>query len=246
MLDFPPNFSDLSTKEVNVLERRKKISKKQIKEDKLVTSYYQVQSFIVENQAKLLIGVAAVALVIVAIVLFSNKRAKDNETAITLLSKVIPLYESGSYKEAIEGQTTTNTIGLKKIVDDYGSTETGNTAKIYLANSYLLTNKSDAAYEMYDDYSGSNSLFKATALAGKAGCLETKKEYDKAADLYTDAAKVSDTNPANADYLLRAGVDYLQLGKKEEAKSLFDIIRKDYKTSAAFYELDRYLAQIES
>jgi tetratricopeptide (TPR) repeat protein len=229
-----------------VLERRKKISKKQIKEDTLVTTYYRVQSFVIENQARLLIGVAAIALVVVAIVLFTNKRAKDNESAANLLAKVAPLYESGAYKEAIEGQSATNTVGLKKIVDDYGGTETGNAAKIFLANSYLLTNNNDAAYKAFDDYSGSNPLFKATALAGKAGCLETKKEYEKAADLFADAAKISKINPANADYLIRAGINYLHVGKKEEAKNLFETIKRDYKTSPVIYELDRYLAQTES
>jgi tetratricopeptide (TPR) repeat protein len=229
-----------------VLERRKKITKKEMKQDKLVTSYYTVKNYILENQARILIGVAAVALVAVAITLFMNKRSSDNKLSAGLLAKVIPLYESGAFKDAIDGQPSSNTIGLKKIVDHYGSTENGETAKIYLANSYLMLGNNDDAYKMFNDYSGSNPLFKATSLAGRGGVLESKKEFDKAADLYKDAAKVSKINPANADYLLRAGVNLLNSGKKEEAKAVFEMIKKDYKTSTAFSEIDRYLIQIES
>ena len=229
-----------------MLERRKKITKKQMKEDRLVTSYYNVKNFFLENQAKILIGVAAVALVVVAVTLFMNKRASDKKVAAGLLAKVIPLYDSGAFKDAIDGQPSSNTMGLKKIVDEYGSTENGETAKIYLANAYSMLGNNDEAYKMFDDYSGSNPLFKATSLAGKGGVLESRKEFDKAADLYKDAAKISKSNPENADYLLRAGIILLNSGKKEEAKAVFDTIKKDYKTSAAFSEIDRYLIQIES
>lgn len=229
-----------------MLERRKKISKKQIKEDKLVTTYYQAYNFFQENQTKILIGTAIVAIIVVAAVLFTNKKSNDNLKAEALLVKVIPLYESNAFKEAIDGQVSSNTIGLKRIVADYGSTESGETAKIYLANSYAMLGNNDAAYEVFDSYSGSNPLFKATALAGKAGCLEAKNELEKAAELFQKAAKVSKDNPTNSEYLLNAGIDFLKLGKKEEAKLLFDIIKKDYKNTQAFYDLDRYLVQIES
>jgi TolA-binding protein len=229
-----------------VLEARKKITKKQIKEDKLVTTYYQAISFAQKNQAKLLIGVAVVALVVVAVVLFSKKRASDNETAAGMLAKVIPLYEQGSYKEAVEGQQQASIVGLKKIAADYGSSENGNAAKIFLGNAYLMLNNNDEALKAFDDYSGSNPLFKATAMAGKAGCLEVKKEYEKAADLYRDAAKVSKINPANAEFLLKSGINYLNLGKKDEAKAVFDTIKKDYKNTQTFYEVERYIAQVGS
>ena len=229
-----------------MLERRKKISKKQIKEDRLVTTYYQAVSFYQKYQAKILIGLGAVALVVVAVILFSNKRASDNQTAAALLAKVLPFYETDSYKQAIEGDRTQNIIGLKEIVDKYGSTEQGETAKIFLANAYNMTGNAEAAYKMYDDYSGSIPLFKATAMAGKAGYLESKKEYEEAGDLFRKAASISKTNPSNAEYLFNAGVAYFKAGKKDDAKTMFETMKKDYKTSALTGELDRYLVQIES
>ncbi|PKL83466.1 MAG: hypothetical protein CVV24_04970 [Ignavibacteriae bacterium HGW-Ignavibacteriae-3] len=229
-----------------MLERKKKITKKQIKEDKLVTVYYEVQKFVSEFQTRILIGVAVVALVTVAVILYGNKTTNDNKKAAGLLAKVIPLYEATSFKDAIEGQPSSGAIGLKSIVDQYGNTENGETAKIYLGNSYLMIGNFDEAYKCFDAYSGKNRLFKATALAAKAGILENRNDMEKAADLYKDAAMITKNDPANAEYLLRAGIIMLKSGRKDEAKSLFGIIKKDYKTSAAFSEADKYLIQIES
>ena len=229
-----------------MLEKRKKISKKQIKEDKLVTSYYQAISFFQEYQAKILIGAGIVAVIIVAVILWNNQRSSNNLKAAELLSKVIPLYDAGSYKEAIEGQKAANITGLKEIVDKYGSSEQGEVAKIYLANSYSLMGNDEAAFKAYDEFSGSIPVFKASALAGKAAYMETKKEYEKAAGLYKDAAKASKTNPSNPEYLMKAGIDLLNIGKKDEAKTLFESIKKEYKTSPVVNELDRYLVQVES
>lgn len=229
-----------------MLQKRKKITKKQIKEDKLVTTYYQSLAFFQEHQAKFLIGIAAVALVIIAVVLFSNKRGNDNLLAAGMLSKVVPLYDQANFKDAIDGQKTASIPGLKEIVEKYGSTEEGELAKIYLANAYYSTNQFDLAAETYSDYSGSNNLLSAAAKAGIAACEEVKKEYEKAAEDYKDAAKISAANPGNANYLLRAAINYITAGKKDEAKSLLEQIKKDYPTSGLSQDVERYLAEINS
>ncbi|OGU68571.1 MAG: hypothetical protein A2499_09025 [Stygiobacter sp. RIFOXYC12_FULL_38_8] len=228
-----------------MLEARKKISKREMKEDKLVTSYYKFHDFFMANQAKFLIGLGVVAVIVVAYILYTNKIFNDNKAAAALVAKVTPLMEAGSYKMAIDGVPAQNITGLKKIVDEYGSSEEGELAKIMLANAYSITGNSEEAYKLYNDYSGSNYLLKSSALAGKAGVLETKKEYEDAADLYQEAAKIGKANPSNPEFLLKAGIAYLKAGKKEEANALFETIKKDYVTAVPYMELEKYLVQAE-
>ncbi|MEJ5262791.1 MAG: tetratricopeptide repeat protein [Ignavibacterium sp.] len=227
-----------------MLTKRKKLTKKEIKEDKLVEFYYKTQSYIEENKNKVLMYVGAFAIVVVAVIFFLNYRSSRNEEAGKLLSRVMDLYEQGSYLEAIEGKQGTNLVGLKKIVEDFGSTENGETAKIYLANSYAFLGQYEKALEYYEDYGGSNDIYKAAALAGQAGYYASKGEYEKAADLFKKAANVSKINPSRPDYLLRAGINYMKAGQKDEAKALFQIIRDDYKTSTAFAQVDRYFTEL--
>lgn len=227
-----------------MLAKKKKLTKKEIKEDKLVEFYYKTQSYIVENKNKVLMYVGAFAVVVVAVILFLNYRSSRNEEAGKLLSRVMDLYEQGAYLEVIEGKQGTNLVGLKKVVGDYGSTENGETAKIYLANAYAFLGQYDKAFELYEDYGGSNDIYKAAALAGQAGYYANKEDYEKAANLFKKAANVSEINPSRPDYLLRAGINFMKADQKDEAKALFQIIKDNYKTSTAFAQVDRYFTEL--
>jgi len=227
-----------------MLTKKKKLSKKEIKEDKLVTTYYKVYNYVLENKNRLGIYLGGLLVVIAAIYFYMNNKAENNVQAGIQLSRVMGLYDAGAYLETIEGRQGTKIVGLKKIVSEYGSTENGETAKIFLANSYQMLGKVEEAYKYYEDYGGSNKVFEATALSGEAGYYADKKEYEKAADLYLSASRVAKENVLNPEYMLKAAVNFIDAGKKEDAKDLLETIRKDYQTSTAFREIDKYLTLV--
>jgi tetratricopeptide (TPR) repeat protein len=228
-----------------MLAKKKKLTKKEIKQDRLVEMYYKSQSFFEEHKNRIFMYAGVLAIVILAVIWFINQRAETNETAGIELSRVMELYDSGSFLEAIEGRQGTDIIGLKRIVDEYGSTENGETAKIYLANSYSMLGKTEEAYKYYKDYNGSIDMYKATSFAGQASYHAVNEEYDEAANLYNRAAMVSKENVQRPEYLLQAAINYINAGNQSEAKELLQIIKDDYKTSSAFASVDRYLTQID-
>jgi tetratricopeptide (TPR) repeat protein len=225
-----------------MITRKKKLSKKEIKEDKLVSFLYQIESFYEENKRRIFTYGLIFLVVVGAVYVYMGQRREENEKAGLELSRVMDIFNSGSYLEAIEGRQGTNIIGLKRIVEEYGSTENGETAKIYLANAYSYLGNYDEAFKYYQDYDGDIDVFKASAKAGMAGHYAAKKEYKKAADLYKEAASITDINPQNPDYLLDAAVNYIKAGEKEDSKVLLNKIKEDYKTSEAFKQVDKYLA----
>ncbi len=228
-----------------MLTKKKKLSKKQIKEDKLVLTYYKGLNYFQENQNRIIIYVVAFLALVAAVFFYIQNKNKNNMKASAQLANVMSLYDKGSYLEAIQGRPGTNLEGLKKIVEDYGGTENGETAKIYLANSYFMLGKLEEAFKYYEDYDGSIAIFKAASLAGQAGYYAYKNDFDKAADLYRQASKVSGEDVLNPDYMLKAGINYIKAGKKDEAKDLLEKIKKDYTSSSAFREVDKYLAQLD-
>ncbi len=228
-----------------MLTKKKKLSKKEIKQDKLVETYYKAYGFIDENRQRLMLYGGIFIVVILAVIFYVNNRKQKNETAGVELARVMDLYDSGNYLEAIQGQPGTPVIGLKKIVEEYGNTPNGETAKIYLADAYNLLGKTEDAYKYYKDYDGSISLYKATALAGQAAYFETKKEYLQAADLYKQAAHVSAMDVSNPNYLVNAGINYMKAGKTKEAKDTFENVQKNYKTSTSAREVEKYLVQLD-
>ena len=87
-----------------MLTKQKKLSRKEIKEDKLVEFYYKSQSFFEENKNKVFTYLGAVALVVIAVILFMNYRSGQNEEAAGHLSKVMDMYDMGDYLGAVEGK----------------------------------------------------------------------------------------------------------------------------------------------
>lgn len=229
-----------------MLAKKKKLSKKEIKEDKLVTTFYEAKSFYDDNQTAIFSVVGIIVAIVLVAVLYSSKMEESNLSASVELTRVINTYNAGLYLQAIEGKAGTQEIGLAKIVDEYGGSEQGELARIYLANAYFYTEQYNKAMEAYDDYSGSDNLMVASALAGKAGCYENGKDYESAAEYFSKAANVSEYVPSNPNYLLNAGINYLKIKNQSEAKIVLKRIKKDYSTSLAAREVDKYLALINS
>lgn len=228
-----------------MLQKKRKISRKEIKEDKLVTSYYNTLGYFEENKNRIFLWGGALVVLIIAIFGYISYRSGQNEEAGLHLSRVMTSYDTGNYLEAIEGVPAQNKLGLKSIVNEYGSTESGEIAKVFLANSYFMLGKTEEAFEYYDDYDGDNDIFEASALAGQGGYYESKNDFEKAADLYAKASKVSEENILNPEYMLKAAANYIKAGEDDTAKNLLEKIKKDHNTSAAFRDVDRYLAQID-
>jgi tetratricopeptide (TPR) repeat protein len=227
-----------------MLQKKKKLSKKEIKEDKLINFYKSSMDFFEKYQSKIFIYAGVLVIVVAVIIWYQNQKSENDAKAGLELSRIMTLYDQGAYLEAIEGKQGTNIIGLKRLVDEYSGTENGETAKIYLANCYSFLGKYDEAFKYYEDYNGSIDYFKAASLAGQAGHYAMNGDYEKAANLYLNASKQSSVNSQNPDYMLNAGIYFLKADEKDEAKILFDKIKEDYSTSLANREVDKYLATI--
>jgi len=228
-----------------VIAKPKKINKKEMKEDSLVTGYYKSREFYEEYQKQIFITLGAIAVIVVAIGLYVNRMETQNAEAAAAIAKVIPLYEQGSYVEAAEGREGTDILGFKKIADEYGGTDQGEIARVYAANSLYYSGKYDEALEYYKDYSGDDPLFVSTALAGEAAITEMNKDNEKAGSLYEKAARVTQENPMNAYYYLHAAINYRKAGETDKASKLYKLLKDEYKTAQETREAEKYLAGLE-
>ena len=227
-----------------MLQKKKKLSKKAIKEDKLINFYKSSVNFFEKYQSKIFIYVGVLVVVAAAVYFYENQKIINDDKAALELSRIMPLFDQGAYLEAIEGKQGTNIMGLKNLVEEYSGTENGETAKIYLADCYSFLGNYEEAFKYYKDYDGGIDYFEAASLAGQAGYYAMNGDFDKAANLYLNASKQSQVNSQNPDYMLNAGICFLKIGENDEAKILFNKIKEDYSTSLANREVDKYLAAI--
>ncbi len=227
-------------------QKKKKITKKEIKEDKLVTYFFETREFIQKYQKQLLIGAAALIVIVVAGILIHNKSVENEKTASIELAQIVGNYANFNYQKALYGDTLQAKPGLMKIADEYGSTTPGEIAKLLAGNSFYALGKIDLANQYYTDYSGSLSLFDAASVAGQSACFEAKSNLQQAGDFYLLASKKDKFNPLNAEYLMRAALNYIKVGKYDSAEKLLNKVQQDYSREKVARDVERYRGLIEA
>jgi tetratricopeptide (TPR) repeat protein len=229
-----------------MLKPKKKITKHELKEDQLVSTYFKVTDYLANNVRLLLSiagGVVAVVLIVVFII-FSRKESAAKASA--QLGAIMQLYDSGSFQAAIDGIPARGLIGLKQIAEEHGSTEPGEIAKYYLGNAYFYLKDYDNALKYFEDYGGNNYLIRASVQAGIASVYEAKKQYAEAGKYFERAAALAFGNALPPEYLLNAARDYALAGEKEKALELYKKIKQNFANSSQAREVERFIAEMGS
>jgi tetratricopeptide (TPR) repeat protein len=231
-----------------MLTPKKKISKREIKEDALLTAYAQSTAFYYNNKKYINYALTGLAVVIIGIIILVNNRKASNEKAQLEFAKVFAIYDAGStdkrqYTAAIQGKPEQGIIGLKAIVENYGSSEAGEVARLYLANAHLALGQVDDALKQYEAFGGSDPMLRSSATAGAGACYEMKKEYAKAASQFEKAASLLASGPNAPEYLNSAARCYAAAGEKEKAVALLKQIKKDFPKSPYALDADRFITQ---
>ncbi len=223
-----------------MLKPRKRLTRRQIKEDKLVTYYFKVNDWVNRHAMQVLAGAVVVILILLAGTLWSQKQRKAEGEASVELTKARIAYDQGQYKQAI-------TV-LEDLVTRHGSTRSGTTGLYYLANAYFNTGDYDAAQRYFEAYErkGKDELLKAAAKAGVAACLEQKGEYLEAAKVYEETVKKYPKHFAAPQYLMDAGRNYALAGNLEDAKRVYQMITEKYPKSVLVSEAQIRLAELQA
>ena len=224
-----------------MLKARKKITQREIKKDKLVTAYFESKEWVShqENKKRIYTVVGILAVLAVAAFFYINNKKAKNEAAETQISGTISLYEAGKYQESLSGDPSSNTPGFLNIIDNYGGTESSETAKFYAANCYYNLKDYDNALKFFEDYSGKNDMLKASSLSGIGAVYEVKGDLKKAAQFFEKAAAVNKDliiNQENIYYSIRA---YTVAGDKENARHMYKMLKTDYPKSKYISETKR-------
>lgn len=221
--------------------KKTSFKQKRIHQDNKLFNYYLVISDFIEKNKKYFYSALIIILIIFIIgYLYINKKSADNEEAATELMKVRQIYLMGAYDQAIYGDSLGQSRGLIFIVDNYGSTESGETAKILLANSFMALKDYDKAEYYYDSYSGNIEYLKAASHSGLGSVYEAKGDYVKAAKEFEKAYKIN-KELLNADeYLFNSLKNYYLAKDLETSKKLIEEFKSEFPKSKYLGQLERY------
>jgi len=227
-----------------MLRPKKKISKRELKEDSLVTAYVKVTSFYDRNKKNISIGIVTVVVIAAVVFGYLKNRGDDNQKAFVQLGRVFETYDAGDFQLAIDGAPEKNIPGLKSIVDNYGSTKGGELARFYLANAYFQLSKYDEALKEFEDFSPPDESLACSRLSGIAGSYEGLGRHREAAEYFERAATQDSKDINAAENLNNAARNYGEAGDKAKAIEVYKRLKKNYPTTNFAREADRFISQL--
>ena len=153
-------------------------------------------------------------------------------------------FRKDSVSLALNGNNSTP--GFLKVIKKYGSTRTGNLAKLYAGESYLQLGDYKNAVKYLEDFDahGAKQIeAKSEGLLGDA--YAEMKQNDKALDHYKKAGTIFPEDAVlSSEYLFRAGMLYEVMGKNKEAIEQYKLIKEKFPRSEKGYNIDKYLARL--
>jgi tetratricopeptide (TPR) repeat protein len=155
-------------------------------------------------------------------------------------------FRKDSIALALNGNATTT--GFLKVIKKHGGTKTGNIARLYAGECYLLLGDFNNAVKYLEDFNASGSRqveAKKEGLLGDAYSElkkneEAIKHYKKAGTLFEEDQALS------SEYLFRAALLLEISGKNKEAIELYQQVKDKYPRSEKGFVVDKYLARLGS
>lgn len=137
-----------------------------------------------------------------------------------------------------------NVLGFAQIIDEYG-TKAGKAVYLYAGICELHLGNYNEAIGYLTSYKGKDQILLGRANACIGDAYTGLGDYNKAAEYFMKAAKISD-NIFSATYLLKAGMTYEELGQREKALAAYKEIKDKYPQSMEGYDIDKYISRIEN
>lgn len=136
--------------------------------------------------------------------------------------------------------------GLERMVEDYGSTPTGNLCRYYLGASYLKLGEFEKGVAALKAYRKRDNLYGLMAFRGMAYGQEELGQFEAAALSYLEASEVianAETTPLN---LFDAARAYELAGKPEKALPLYQRIEEEFPLSTEGQGVAKDIARLET
>jgi tetratricopeptide (TPR) repeat protein len=203
------------------LVKHQKMTKRQIKEDALVTAAFRATEVWERHGRTILVVAGAVVLVAVLILFVTRTRAQSEERAQGELYRAVLAVNQGDYVTA--GPM------LKELIDNSPGTRSARDAERYLAVVMVAQGRYSeavASYRKFIDRSGGDAVATLTGYWGLASALETDKKFTEAAAAYAEAAKRSGTDNERGRAMLAEARSYMRAGQNEKAIETYQAVTR--------------------
>lgn len=197
-----------------------------------------------ERNAKLVVGIAAVILIVVGgYFAFNYYKGNQDAMAQSEMFQAVYYFEADSLEKALNGDG--NNLGFLQIIDEYGITDAANLAHYYAGVSYLKQGKYELARMYLSDFSSNDLLIQARAYSLLGDAYMEEENYDEAARYYSKAANYKPNKFFSPAYLMKEALAYEKLNQLDKARAAYDKIITHYWESPEYQNARKLKARLE-
>jgi len=224
-----------------MLKPKKKITKKELKEDKFVKFTLQAKTYLDENSKQvfyMVAGIFGVALIIIAFAYTHNANVEEAQAQLGIAQVE---YSNLNYDKAI--------TRLERLIESYSSTNEADQGTFLLANILYQKERYEESkiyFEQFvDSYSGSDILL-ASGIAGLAACYEKEQMYSDAAETYSKAASTAPDFVEADNYLYLSGICFSKAGETLKAIEKFEFLVENNVTNKRINDAKAQLTKLKN
>lgn len=204
------------------------------------------EQFIENNSKKIIYGIIAIALVVAAVLGFKHGYLIPQEKkAAAAIFKGEQYFAKDSFALALNGNGA-DFGGFEAIINQYGSTPSGNLAKAYAGICYFKMGETEKALDKLKSFSGDDQMI-SPAIVGLIGdCYVNMGNVKEGISYFEKAAKQADNEVISPVYLKKAGIAYESLKQYPDAVKAYSTIKEKYFNSMEASDIDKYITRASS
>jgi len=223
-----------------MLKARKRITKKQIKQDKFVTYYFKTVDFVKQHSSKVTLGLVALAAIILLVIFFARSKKFAEINASEQFAR--------ANAEIARGELQQSTDILLNMIDNYSGTNSASKGVYLLAYTYFQKGEYENALTYFkkylDDYAN-DPILTSASYSGMGACLEQQGKFFDAAQSYEKGSKKFADHFNAPQQLMDAGRCYTIENQIADARNCYEMVIEKYPDSGFKNDAELFLAKIK-
>lgn len=216
--------------------RKRRITRKELKEDRFVESAMEIAGFFKRHSSKLIWAVVGLLVILLATRYLLQTRSAAEDDALFAFMGANSFFFAGQYQDAM--------TKYQEVVDNYPSTPSGIKSLYYLANLYYMLGEYETSIDHYERYLGRSKdpLLAPAALEGIGLCHEQRGDLEEAIGSYEEVFEKYPDSIVAASGLISAARCYESLGNYGSARDLYERVMDSFPETQKAEEADAKLA----
>jgi tetratricopeptide (TPR) repeat protein len=201
------------------------------------------ESFFIKNGKAILIGIGAVAVIVGLYFAYQQlyllPKTKDAQVA---LFKGEQYFQAGQDSLALYGDGN-GYVGFEAVINEYGSTKTGDLAKAYAGLTYARLGDYEKALSYLKDFSGGDAMITPAVKGAIGDCLVNTGKAEEAVSYFEKTAKDANDVLISPIFYKKAAIVYRDLKKYDKVIEMFTTIKNNYIASPEAADADKYIQE---